>query len=163
MLPLIILISLLVVPVLIIMLFRSNAAIVFLALCAGIVLQQFMGANATLVLQAAVPHSSIIYQKILTLTLLLLPALVAIVRLRKKVTGLRLVLNILPALLTAAVMAIVIVPVLSDITRQNVMHTRLWSILDGANDLLVGGGVLLSMLLLKPKAHKEKDGKHGKH
>lgn len=162
MLPLIILGILIGLPILLVLLLRSNASVVFLALCGGIVLAKYIGSDASLLLSMALPGAGLVGQQVLNATLILLPPLAAAISLRKKAAGIKLILNIIPALAVGGLVALSTVPYISPITRENVMDTNTWHILDLAQGMIVGVGVLSSLILLKPSRKKEGRKKHGK-
>lgn len=159
--PLIILSLLIGLPALGIFVMRSNAAIVFLALCAGSILLKYIGEDAALLLHSFVPHGSVVYDEVLSITLLLLPAVLTAFFLRKSLSGPKALINLVPALAAGCLVALSVVPLLSEITRNNIMNTHLWTVLTQFQDLIVGLGILTSLFLLwasqkKSKEHKKK-------
>lgn len=161
MMPLIILSLLIGLPALGVFVMRSNAAIVFLALCAGNVLLKYLGEDALLLLHSFVPHGSVVYDEVLSIALLLLPAFLTAIFLRKSLSGPKALINLIPALASGCLVAFSVVPLLSEITRNNIMDTHLWSVLTQFQDLIIGVGILTSLFLLwasskKPKEHKKK-------
>jgi uncharacterized membrane protein len=147
-------------PILLILVLRASAAVVFLALCAVTDLLKFIGKDATTVLTSIWPHSNIIAQQSLNVSLLSVPPLVAIIRLRKTVSGSKMVLNIAPAVAVGLLAAISIVPLLSSGLRVNILHTPVWKLGEQMQGFIVGVGVLVSLLLLK--GHRKKEAGHSK-
>lgn len=162
MLPLIILGLLIGLPVILIFLLRSNASVVFLALCAGVVLTKYIGSDASLVLSMALPKAGLVGQQVLNASLVLLPPLATLISLRKKASGMKLILNIIPALAVGGLVALSITPYISPITRDKVMATNTWHVLELTQGMVVGLGILSSLILLKPSRKKEAHKKHGK-
>ena len=161
--PLIILGLLIGLPALGIFGLRSNAAVVFLAVCAGSILLKYVGEDATLVLSSFAPHASFVLQEVLDIILLLLPAVLTTIFLRKSMSGPKAVINIIPAIAAGCLIALSVVPLLSEITRNNIMATHLWSLLTQFQDFIVGVGILTSLLLLwgSQKKHKSDHKKKG--
>lgn len=156
MIPLIILGLLVGLPTLLVFILRSNAAVVFLAVCGGSILLKYVGGDASLVLSSFVPHMNIVEQDALKLTLLLLPAILTMLLLRRSLSGAKAFLNLLPAAATGALIALSVVPILSPSTSSTIMATNAWALLTRAQDLIIGAGVLLSLLLIW-LSHKKSD------
>jgi hypothetical protein len=104
--------------------------------------------------------ANIIAQQSLNVSLLSVPPLVAIIRLRKTVSGSKMVLNIAPAVAVGLLAAISIVPLLSSGLRVNILHTPVWKLGEQMQGFIVGVGVLVSLLLLK--GHRKKEAGHSK-
>ncbi len=149
------------VPVVLLFILRSNAAVAFLAVCAGTVLLRFVGGDASLVLSSLLPRASLVNQVVLNLVLLLGPALATTILLRKSMSGAKAIYNLFPAVAVGGLVALSAVPLLSPITGDNIMTTAAWQQLEQFQGLLVGYGVLMSLLLVKP-SHKKSSKDHGK-
>ena len=160
--PTIILAILFGLPVLLLMLLRSNAAVVFLALCAGLVLNDYIGADARFAASIVAPKSTSLITQAVSISLILLPAIVGMVELRKKVSGLKLALGIIPATTTGLLVALSVVPYLSPITREQIRALTLWHNIFDVRGLILGVGVLFSIVLLRPKHLSKEDKKHHK-
>ncbi len=160
--PTIILAILIGLPVLLLMLLRSNAAVVFLALCAGLVLNDNIGSDARFAASLVLPKNTSLLTQIVSISLILLPAIVAMVELRKKVSGLKLALGAIPAAATGLLVALSVVPYLSPITREAIRRTQIWNEVFGLRGLIIGVGVLFSIVLLRPKHISKEDKKHHK-
>lgn len=161
--PLIVIGLLVGLPIVLLILLRSNAAVVFLALCTGSVVQQFLGSDT-----ANIFNSSIITGKNSTtasgvqLALLLLPALLTAVFLRKSVGGAKMLFNIIPAVSTGVVTALLAVPLLSPGLRYSITGTMVWTSLEQFQAVIVGAAVFMSLLILWSSHLKGSSG-HGKH
>ncbi|GAC1499765.1 MAG: hypothetical protein NVS1B10_02830 [Candidatus Saccharimonadales bacterium] len=166
--PVVILGSIVVVPILLIMLLRINAALVFLSLCLGDVLVQFLSKDtgafvslysARLPAQAANPSTNTI-----NIALISLPAiLTALFMIRSIHSKSRLVLNIFPAIGVGLLAALLIVPLLSSGLSHNIFATSFWRQANRAQALIVGGSALTCLVVIwlqRPKTPKHKSGKH---
>lgn len=162
MLPLIIIASVASITVLLTLVFRTNAATVFMAVTAGIVLFEYFGPDARLVLDAAAPRGSSVLPSVLNISLICLPAAVTIVMLRKKAKGVKFVLGIVPAACAGLLLVLAVIPQISPLTRNNVMDTWAWKNLYDFRGLVVGLGVFTSLLMLKPSKKHEGSGKKHK-
>lgn len=146
-------------PILLILLLRANAAIVFLSLCTGSVLTQFVSADAVDMYNSFQPHSGDVAESAVKLVLLFLPALLTIVFLRGGVSGSKQIFNILPAAATGVVAVLLAVPLLAPGLRYSITGSNTWLSVEQFQGVIVGAGVLVSMLLLwvrQPKHGKDK-------
>ena len=155
------------IPVLVLMLLRVNAALVFLSLCLGNVLVQFIApdANSFLALFSAhVPHGVDTGNNTIKITLLLLPVVLTAIFMIRTVRGHgRLVLNLLPAVGVGMLGGLLIVPLLPAGLSHNIIDSSLWSQAQRAQDLIVGTSALVCLLVLWLQRPKTGGGKHGKH
>lgn len=166
--PAVILAGIVVVPVIVLMLLRVNAALVFLSLCLGNVLVQFMApdANSFLVLFSAhVPKAASASNDTIKLILLLLPVLLTAIFMIRTVRGYgRLLLNLLPAAGVGLLGGLLVVPLLSPGLSHNIVDSSLWHQVQRAQDLIVGASALVCLLVLWLQRPKAGGGhKHGKH
>jgi len=153
--PVITLAAIVLIPAVLLMVLRVNAALVFLSLCLGDVLVQFVASDtanfltlhANQVPQQAASASS----NTIKIVLLLLPVvLTAVFMIRTVRDKGRLMLNVLPA-------AGVGLP-------HNIVGSSLWNQVTRAQDLIVGASALVCLLVLwlqRPKTGgSHKRGKH---
>ncbi|MEO8104864.1 MAG: hypothetical protein ABI602_00825 [Candidatus Saccharibacteria bacterium] len=171
--PVIVLAIIVLVPVVVLMVLRVNAALVFLSLCLGVVLGQFVAGDAYSLLSlfgsrpaAAVTANSALTpsHNLATIVLLLLPVLLTTIFMIHTVKGARLILNILPAAGVGLLGALLVVPLLSAGLSANIVASPLWTQASRAQDLIVGASALVCLFVLwmqRPKTAG--DGKHGKH
>lgn len=163
--PLIILIIMLAAPVLVIMLLRINAAQIFLSLCLGNVLVQFIGQDAGTILASASarPPGMPAGQSYINLALLLLPVVLTMLIMIHSVRGkAKLAYNFLPALGVGLLVTLLAVPLLSAGLTGSITALPLWRELENLQTLIISISTLLCLLFLwmqRPKAAKE-DGKH---
>lgn len=154
------------------MVLRINAALVFLSLCLGDVLVQFVADDANSfmdVLQsshqidasAVVPTSG----NLVRLVLLLLPVVLTALFMIKTVKGPKLLLNILPAAGVGLLGGLLVVPLLSPGLSNDIVSSPLWMQVSKAQNLIVGSSALICLLVLwlqRPKAGGGSE-KHSKH
>jgi hypothetical protein len=166
--PVITLTAIVIIPVVLLMALRINAALVFLSLCLGDVLVQFIAGDASSFFSLL--SSSHITTPIHTsnnnvdLILLLLPVVLTAFFMIKTIRGTsRLLLNALPSAGVGMLGALLIVPLLPAGLSHNVIDSSLWSQVQRTQGLIVGASALVCLLVLwlqRPKAGGE--GKHGK-
>ena len=160
-----ILIGIVLVPVIAIVGLRINAVLVFLALCLGAVLTQYVAEDAGWVMTLAspkVPSAGSVTDSSIKLGLLLLPPVLTAIFMIRTIRGGRQLMNILPALGVGLLTALLAVPFLPPGTAHNVTSSALWHQVTNAQDAIVGASALLCLLVLwlqRPKS----EGKHGKH
>jgi hypothetical protein len=154
-------------PVVALMVLRINAALVFLSLCLGDVLVQFVAKDTTefLTMHAdKVPQAVNTGNNTVKLILLLLPVvLTAIFMIRTVLKGGRLVLNLLPAAGVGLLGALLVVPLLPPGLAHNVVGSPLWNQVTQVQDLIVGASALVCLLVLWLQRPKSAGSKHNKH
>lgn len=161
----IILIAALGLPALVLAIFRINAAMVFLSLCLGAVLVEFVAGEANSLITLITPSANQLSTSTIQLILLLAPAIVTcIVTLFSVRGGAKAWFNILPAVATAAFAVILVVPLLPYDFGGGIEDLALWGQLERAQALIVGVGALISLALLWFQRHglRGKDKKKGK-
>jgi hypothetical protein len=157
------------VPVILLMALRINATLVFLSLCLGDVLVQFVSPDANqffTLFSAQVQKGIDSGNATIKILLLLVPVVLTSVFMIKTVKGNgKLALNLLPSAGVGLLGSVLLVPLLpSDISR-NIVNSNLWSQVDRAQDLIVGGSAVVCLLVLwlqRPKT-SIKGEKHSKH
>jgi hypothetical protein len=166
--PELILAAIVLVPVIVLMLLRINAALVFLSLCLGDVLVQFVAPDANSFLQlfsAHVPKGIDTGNDNIKIFLLLLPVVLTAIFMIRTVRGNgRLLLNLLPAAGVGMLGGLLVVPLLPPGLSHDIVSSSLWQQAQRAQDLIVGMSALVCLLVLwlqRPKTGGE--GKHGKH
>lgn len=163
--PLIILVILLAAPVLVLMWLRVNAAIVFLSLCLGNVLVQFIGPDASTILASASarPPGVTAGQPYVNYFLLLLPVVLTTFIMIHSIKGkAKLAFNLLPAAGVSMLGVLLAVPLFSSGMTGPIMQLPLWKELENLQVLVLSITAMLAMLFLwmqRPKAITE----HAKH
>jgi hypothetical protein len=155
-------------PIAIIMALRVNATFVFLSLCLGNVLAQFVATNTNSLtnLLSSSHISASLYppDNNWKLTLLLLPVVITTLLMLRTVKGnSRKMLNLLPAIGVGLVGALLVVPVLPSAVAQNVVNNSLWSQLTHYQGIIVTLSTLACLSMLWLQRPKTGGGKHSKH
>jgi hypothetical protein len=154
-------------PVALLLVLRVNAALVFLSLCLGDVLVQFVApdANSFLTLFSAhVPKGVDTGDANIKLVLLLFPVILTAVFMIHTVRGYgRLALNLLPAAGVGLLGGLLVVPLLPPGVSHNIVNSPLWSQVQRAQDLIVGASALVCLLVLWLQRPKTGGFRHGKH
>lgn len=166
--PTIILGAIVLVPLVLLMLLRINAALVFLSLCLGDVLIQFVASDTNsfvALLQSSSATKSVPTDNTtIKLILLLLPVVLTALFMIKTVKGAKLLLNILPALGVGLLGALLVVPLLGPGLGHQIITSSLWLQATRAQNLIVGSSALVCLLALWLQRPKSGGGdKHGKH
>lgn len=141
------LIALIAVPVVMTMMLRANATLVFLSLCLGAVVTQFLAHDIEDFANLFFPQANLAPYEF-KIGLVLAPALLTTVLMLRSVKGLKYWLNILPAAAVGGLVPLLVVPLLPDMAQQPIVKEQLWQGLSRAQDLIVGGGALVSLLFL---------------
>ena len=167
--PLVTLAAIVLAPVIVLMVLRVNAVLVFLSLCLGDVLVQFIAGDTNSLLSFiassnAQTINSASGSTLSKLILLLLPVVLTTLFMLRSVHGMpRLLLNTLPALGVGLLGALLLVPLLPGGLQHNIMTSALWDQVHRAQDLIVGTSALICLLVLWQQRAKHQLDKHGKH
>lgn len=163
--PEVILGAIVLIPVIALLLFRINATLVFLSLCLGDVLVQFVAPDANSFLQlfsAHIPAGVDTGNDTVKIFLLLLPVVLTAIFMIRTVSGkTKLLLNILPAAGVGLLGALLIVPLLPPGLSHNIVDSSLWAEVQKAQNLIVGTSALACLLVLWLQ-RPQTGGKHGK-
>lgn len=165
--PAVTLAAIMIVPVIGLMVLRINAALVFLSLCLGDVLVQFVAHDANDLLSvlsnARVMTPVSVNQSTVHIILLLTPVILTAIFMIRTVKGRgRLLLNTLPAAGVGLLGALLIVPLLPSGLSHNITTSSLWAQVTRAQDLIVGSSALICLLVLWLQRPKTGEGKHSK-
>lgn len=165
--PLVLIAAMVAVPILILLAFRINAAIVFLSLCLGSVLVQFVG-NDTSSFINLFSASKVVMHYGASIFLLLLPAVFTMIVMIGTVKGkFKVLLNILPAVAVGVVWLLLAEPYFTPGLRGAMTGTSAWHEIQKINTLIVTASTVVCLLFLwlqRPKRSGHDDGgKHGKH
>lgn len=154
----IILVGIGIAPVVLLMLLRVNAALVFASLCVGYVLAQFLGSDTQSFADLFISHGASVSAAVMKLVLLLLPAALTTLFMIGTVKKSRLVLNLLPAIAVGCLVALLVPPVLPTGAFHSLTDTSLWAHASRLQPAIVGAGALITMFFLwaqRPKRHAE--------
>ncbi|HET8991786.1 MAG TPA: hypothetical protein VFN31_02000 [Candidatus Saccharimonadales bacterium] len=155
------------VPAIILFWFRINASIVFLSLCLGSVLMQFVSPDAHQFLalfSAHVPKGVDAGSSSIKIFLLLLPPVLSAVMMLKTVKGSNKYLNVLPALGVGILAALLLTPLLSSHLSNSIISSKAWTPLKTNQGAIVGVSSIVCLVTLwiqGPKSTHEKS-KHSK-
>jgi hypothetical protein len=157
-----ILIGIIGVPVILFTLLRVNAAIVFLSICLGDVLVQYMASDAVSLMTTFMPS---LHMDAGTAKLILLgiPVILTILIMIKSLRGSKVIFNILPAAGCGVLLALIAVPLLPPGTAATIMVSPIWNQVMRLQDLLVGASALLcllNLLMQRPKHVSEPEKRH---
>jgi hypothetical protein len=145
------------IPVAVLMIWRINASFVFLSACLGTVLLTFVGTDATDFANIFLPFLN---GDNLKLALFLLPVVLTTVFMIKTVNGGRLLFNVLPAVGTGLVLALLVVPLLPHNYSQQLQSSEVWHQLQQLQSLVVGASALACLFFLWTQRPKSVHGKH---
>lgn len=159
--------AIVVIPAVLLMVLRINAALVFLSLCLGNILVQFVASDASTWLTTfSSSHTTTVVTTTnsnIKIALLLLPAvLTAIFMIRTVQDSARLVLNLLPAAGVGLLGALLVVPLLAPGTSHNIVASPLWWQAQQSENLIVGGSAIVCLVVLWMQRPKTGHHKHHK-
>lgn len=160
------LVAIVLIPAILLMVLRINAALVFLSLCLGNVLVQFVASDASTWLTTfSASHTTTVVTTTnsnIKIVLLLLPAvLTAIFMIRTISDNARLALNLLPAAGVGLLGALLVVPLLTPDLSHNIIASNLWWQAQQAQNIIIALSAIVCLVVLwmqRPKA-----GGHSKH
>jgi hypothetical protein len=156
------LLAVILVPAIILFYFRINAAIVFLSLCLGNVLTQFVSPDAHQFLtlfSAKLPKNLGSGNNLIKILLLVLPPLLTAIFMLRTVKGNNKYINILPALGVGILIALLLIPLLSVNFSNTIIGSKYWLTLKNNQAALVGLSSLASLVTLwleRPKTSHSK-------
>lgn len=165
--PLVLIAAMVAVPTIILLALRINAAIVFLSLCLGSVLVQFVGNDTSSFLNLFSTNKLVLHYGA-SIFLLLLPAVFTMIVMIGTVRGkFRIALNVLPAIAVGAVGLLLAEQYFTPGLRGTISNTSAWHDIQKVGTLIVTASTVVSLLFLllqRPKrSSHDEGGKHGKH
>lgn len=166
--PVIALAGIVLVPIILLMILRINATLVFLSLCLGSILVQFAADDVSGLLalfSARVPENIDTGNNNISLVLLLLPTVLTAIFMIRTVRGHgKLLINLLPAAGVGLLGALLVVPLLPEGLSQSITDASIWSQMQSAQGTVVGAAASICLLVLwMQRPHGGHEGKHGKH
>jgi uncharacterized MnhB-related membrane protein len=157
------LLAIMAVATLLLLILRTNTALCFLALCAGYVLLGASGDNAGLI-ATSLTSGAQAADTIVRLTLLLSPLLVITFLFKKQLSNGVILLSVVPALATAALGVLFVVPVIGGELAANISATELWRRLTVFQEFIVGVGIVVSVIVMAITLRKmDTSHKKGRH
>lgn len=160
MIPLVIIATAAGLPLLLSLVLRVNAVMVFLAVIAGSLLERSAGDSVELALAMVLRDMPV--APIAHITLLVLPVVLTLFFLRKTLKSSQFLLHIVPLALSCAVFAALLFALLPGGIRAEVYADSIGGIIRQSSDLVTSVAVVLNMLLAWRVFHRAKSG-HGKH
>lgn len=166
MIHLAILLGLVIVPILAILLLRVNGAIAFMSLCLGSVLVQYASGDMTDLIMSFSAQGMLNVSQWVKLSLLIAPLVLTVLFTHGSIRGGKRFTNILPALTTGMLTALLAVPLLPAAMQRNIHQLGAWTQLDNLQTSLVIAGAVFSLLFLlvtHRTKHTDDDKKKSKH
>ncbi len=144
-----------------ILIIKSNAGVVALALMSGFVLNTYAGNELALVSSSFLRGNQVWVESIAHIVCVVLPSLLIMWFLRKTAAGSVFIVNVPLAILAGFMLILFVIPQLPDNTQTQFTSTQLWQLLRQFQIVLVCVTLLLATFqfwLMRPKF----DGKHKK-
>lgn len=136
-------------PVIVFTVLRINAALVFLSLCLGAVLVEYVAGEANSLITLFSKEAGTVSASTMQVTLLLAPAVVTSVVTVFSLHGkAKILINLFPAVAASALAVLLVVPLLPNGIRYDVETQEVWKHLVKAQALVVGVGALASLVFL---------------
>lgn len=128
---------------------RINAAMVFLSLCLGQVLVEFVAKDTDSLISFIAPNSASVSSSVMYLIMLFVPVVLTSLIMLFSVHGkLKNIFNILPALGAGALLVLLAVPLLTPQTRQTIYGLSFWQQLSDAQAMIIGTTAFISLIIL---------------
>lgn len=140
-------IGIVVVPALLFLALRSNAALTFLSLCLGSVLAQVAAGDASAIVGAVKPGQTV-STNTMALILLLVPPLLAAILTIRSVRPRYLLLQLIPALGVGAAGLSLAYPYLKSAWQSQLTASALWTQIDNLQVVIVGASAFLCLLIV---------------
>ncbi|HEY5667949.1 MAG TPA: hypothetical protein VIR03_02165 [Candidatus Saccharimonadales bacterium] len=153
----------LVLPVIILTVLRINAAMVFLSLCLGYVLVQFVANDTDSLISFVAPNHNSVSASTLRLVMFLIPIVLTSLIMIFSVKGrAKLAFNALPAAGVSVLALLMAVPMMTPGLRSAVQAQSVWWSIAKAQALIVGASAMVSLLFLwmQRKGSHKAEGKH---
>lgn len=143
------LLAALLVPTVVLAFLRINAVMVFMSLCLGHVLVQYVAGDANSFVHMFAPHLSPLMTSLLQVIILLAPAVLTAVFMLFSVHGrLRTITNILPAAGVGSLGVLLTVPLLPAGLSHAMQTAPLWAQLSRLQALIVGVSAIIGLVFL---------------
>lgn len=137
------------------LLLRTNSAVVFFSLCAGSLLATQLGGEVSLIGSSVIKNGEV-SNSVAYIGLIVLPALLSALFMRKTANF---ALNIIPAIAVAGMAVVMVVPLLPQSIREEMIKGETWNTLNNLQPIILSVGVISSIAALwlgKPKSKKHK-------
>lgn len=146
-------------PALLIVFMRSDAAVVLLSLCAGDLLVKYVGSDTANAVDKIAKQDTAGWAYV---GLLLLPAVLSILALRKSVSSVKMPINLVTAIATGVLAVILVVPLLPPDLNHQLTNNFLWDKLQQYQTAIIAGSIAIALVSLWLGGHNSKHG-HKKH
>lgn len=149
-------------PLVLSLLFRVSAVMLFLSIAIGSLLVKYFGDDASVVLGSFVHSANL--ERITNLSLQLLPVALTLFFLRKSASAGQFILHIVPLVLSSAALGMMALPLLSAGTQGAFYNTSVGKSVKPADDVIIGAASVSVLLLAWAvgKPHHSGRGKHHK-
>lgn len=142
---------------------KTNSGVVFFSVCAGSVLVAQIGDEASLISSTVIKEGDL-SKSIVSVGLILLPAVLSAIFMRGSVSASKFIFNIVPSVAVGALLTFLVVPLLPDSIGSQVLQSDIWGKLQHYQPIILVAGVISSILLLWfTQKSSKKDKKHKKH
>jgi hypothetical protein len=136
-------------PVVVFTVLRINAALVFLSLCLGAILVQYVAGEANSLITLFSDQAGTMSASSIQLALLFTPALITCILTVFSIHGrLKILLNVLPALAASTLAVLLAVPLLPYGLQFALQEQAVWERLTQAQALIVSLGASVSLIFL---------------
>ena len=160
----IVLIAALLVPVVVLVALRINAAMVFLSLCLGYVLVQFVANDADSLISFMAPDANSVSASSLKLAMLFTPVVLTAIIMFFSVHGrTRVALNTLPAAGASVLAFLLAVPLFTSGLHYAIQSLEVWKVVSNAQAMIVGVSAFISLLFLWAQRGSMRSGERHKH
>lgn len=152
------------VPIVVLTVLRINAAMVFLSLCLGYVLVQFVANDTDSLISFIAPNASSVSASTLRLGMLFTPVVLTSIIMMFSVHGrVRVALNALPAAGVATLGLLLAVPLFTPGLHHAIEAQTLWWNIAKAQAMIVGASSFVSLVFLWSQRRHGQYAEHGKH
>ncbi|HEY4964338.1 MAG TPA: hypothetical protein VIH90_06630 [Candidatus Saccharimonadales bacterium] len=165
--PLVIILGIILVPALALILLKVNAVLVYLTLCLGAVLSQFVSNNSQL--NSFVVKSSMVNKYLggssnIRLGLVIIPPILTAIFMIRTAKGHKLSINIVTSLAVGLLALFLVVPLLPISISTSISTSSLWNQLSKYEGMIVGlSSVLVLVLLILHRSKMSSGGSHNKY
>jgi len=152
------------IPVVLLFILKVDASMIYLSLCLGYVLVQFMSNDAVSLVSGIYPAASNLSGTTIKLILLFIPAILTMIAMFHSVAGPKLILNVIPSIACGVLLIALVVPQLPSSISSTMVNSSYWSQYGQLQTLLIGGGSLICLGFLwtnrKPKHRRSHKNGH---
>lgn len=144
-------------PLVLSLLFRLNAIALFLAVATGALLAQYIADDASLVISAFSPKANV--GSYVQIGLLILPFALSLLFLRKTLSASKVMLHILPLVVTSLAFTTLIIGYLPGGVQHDIVTDPIGKTINSAQNVLIAASAALTMIVawitMGPKGHRK--------